>query len=164
MMSIYDDHPHEIIVAILDTTNRVVGCPESQVPRFRDSQGHAIKSAPWTQLRPYDMVKQTAEEVLALRRTREAAAAVEERRRLRDAAIQSWWDEVRTIPGGEDPMWQYGTDTDDPVKALDDKRYAVRDARAGSPPWFPRMRLRARYGTASLREFAQRNGVPYPET
>ena len=42
--------------------------------------------------------------------------------------------------------------------------HPVRDARAGSPPWFPRMRLRARYGTASLREFAQRHGVPYPET
>lgn len=77
---------------------------------------------------------------------------------------EDWWLAVRALPGGSDPLWIYSTHGEDaPDDAARDMDVRLGDESIGNAnAWFPRLRLRIKYGTSSLMRFAEMNGLPYP--
>lgn len=84
--------------------------------------------------------------------------------RERAKARDDWWIAVRALPGGDDPLWMYSTHGDDaPDDVARDLDVRIGDESVGNAnAWFPRLRLRMRYGTTSLLKYAEDNGLPYP--
>lgn len=120
-----------------------------------DSPRWAADLLPWAKaLKLYSTQKptQSAEEL--------ARKLAEDRHRV---AREQYRAAVQALPGGMDPLWRYSSDGDD-VAGEDDLRFMVGQHTIGgwSRTWYPRVVLRLRYGTTSLREYAERNGIAYP--
>jgi len=77
---------------------------------------------------------------------------------------EDWWLAVRALPGGADPLWRWSTHGEDaPDDVARDLDVRLGDQSQGNAnAWFPRLRLRIKYGTSSLMRFAEMNGLPYP--
>lgn len=170
MYAIYTVRPSDKLVKVMHPHKRFyVAVPESIQNQFWKSGTGFVMNAPWDDLIRWDEVAQRpdwdvrAGDVPSLMKGNAQRAVVVARK----AALLAYWEDVRALPGGNDPLWRYGTDglsKEDPPELWSDERFAAWDTRGGVRvfQYFHRMRLKMKYGTTSLRQYAANNGLVRP--
>lgn len=164
MMIDYLSYPKSSLVRVRHPGQQVVGhrynnviwgIPRALVPRYyraaNDNGGVEFYLEPdhpaWDELLPY--VK--AQKLYEPPKPPQVKPVVDEN--------EVYWSMIRKLPGGDDPLWQYAIGPEDE----DLHRFVMRDySRPNKAPWFPRVQLVLRYGTADIHEFAAKHGLKRP--
>lgn len=165
----YLSYPRASLVRVKRTydSNVSLGVPQPLLSRYyraaNPNTGEAEwrldpASRQWDELIPYIDATKLYGDPPHLKPASALAAELEaDRRRV---ARERYWAAVKALPGGTDPLWRYGSQS---AEDTDDMRFALWDySQPNRKPWFPRVRLRMKYGTSSLTEYAAKNGLTYP--